>query len=385
MKAVHFGAGNIGRGFIGLVLSQAGFEVCFVDIDDAMVAFLSEQNEYTVTLANETHDTLVVRGVTAIHGSHEDLVAQHIAQADIVTTAIGANNLRHIAKSLAQGITLRSQNAGGSLQVIACENGIGSSDCLKEFVYAHLSPEVQAYADRMISFPNAMVDRIVPNQKNAEPGAVLVEPFYEWVVERTPGNSQGADIQIEGVLYVDDLTPYLERKLFTVNTGHCAAAYLGYLRGYKTIQQALGDSQLKTDALHILGETGEVLVRKFGFDRSEHQAYIQTTIERFANPLLSDEITRIARSPIRKLSPDDRLVAPALQAHDLGVEPRYLALAIAAAFCFDYEDDEDAAAIQAAIASDGISSAIARFTSIPQEHPLHARIIVLYNVLRSRR
>lgn len=380
MRAVHFGAGNIGRGFIGLVLSQSGFEVCFVDINDTLVKRLNEQNEYTVTLASEAKDAFVVRDVTAIHSDNEAQVAQTIAQADLITTAIGADNLKYIAKGIANGITLRHKHSAGPMHVIACENGIGGSNRLKQFVYEHLPAEARAYAESTIAFPNAMVDRIVPNQRDGQPCGVLVEPFYEWVVERPPLNQDSGNIK--GVLYVDELQPYLERKLFTVNTGHCAAAYLGYLKDYATIQEAMHDPHLKNDVLEILGETGEVLINKFGFDRQEHQAYIQTTIERFGNQRLSDEITRIGRSPVRKLSPHERLVYPVLQAHALEIKPKYLTLAIAAALCFDCENDGEAVKIQSVIKSEGIRRAITHFTGIPVGHPLHKLILDHYTLLR---
>lgn len=381
MKAVHFGAGNIGRGFIGLVLSQAGFHVCFVDINDTLVDLLNEHNQYTVTLANEKNESLVVRNISAVHGQDQDLVAQRIAEAQLVTTAIGFNNLQHIARSLARGITLRAHHSADPLTVIACENGIGAGDRLKEYVYGHLSAEVRAYADGAVSFPNAMVDRIVPNAAApADPTSVVVEPFYEWVVERTPTGCAGQELDIKGVHFVDDLKPYLERKLYTVNTGHCAAAYLGYLKGYTTIQNALADSELRRQVLNVLGETGEVLIRKFAFDRARHENYIRTTIERFANPRLSDDVTRVARSPIRKLAKDERLVGPALDALAFGLQPRHLALAIAAAFRYDYENDDEAAAIQSFIESEGIDQAITRFTSLAPKHPLHGLIVEQYTL-----
>lgn len=145
---------------------------------------------------------------------------------------------------------------------------------------------------------------------------MVVEPFYEWVVDSSqmiPGYTP-----IEGVHYVDNLEPYIERKLFTVNTGHCSAAYLGFLRGYETIQQAMADEALTAQVREVLEETGAVLIQKHGFDQAEHSKYIDKILERFRNPALTDEVSRVGRSPLRKLSPNDRLVSPALQAYDRG-------------------------------------------------------------------
>lgn len=98
MKAVHFGAGNIGRGFIGLLLSQAGYEVTFVDVNEAFVSQLQERGEYPVTLASDGQETVVVKNVTALSSvTHGEEVAAAIAEADLVTTAVGVSILKHIA------------------------------------------------------------------------------------------------------------------------------------------------------------------------------------------------------------------------------------------------------------------------------------------------
>lgn len=190
-------------------------------------------------------------------------------------------------------------------------------------------------ADRNVAFPNAMVDRIVPMQKNTDSLEILVEPFSEWVIPRS--GMIGNYNEIKGVHYVDSLAPYLERKLFTVNTGHCSAAYFGYLEGYTSIQEAMSDPEIRARVHGVLKETGTLLVHLYGFKPIEHDRYIEKMMERFTNPNFNDKITRVARSPLRKLSPNDRLVKPAMLAHELGFETSHLVSAIVSALYFDYE------------------------------------------------
>ncbi|MGG4143327.1 mannitol-1-phosphate 5-dehydrogenase [Paenibacillus algorifonticola] len=383
MRAVHFGAGNIGRGFIGLLLSQAGCSVTFVDVNASLVALLQEKQQYTVKLASEQAESFTVSGVNAINGNDTALVAAAIAEADLVTTAVGVSVLKHIAGAIAEGITLRlakSQAAAASpLPVIACENAIGGSTQLRELVYSHLAADVKAQAEQAIAFPDAAVDRIVPQQLHDDPLQVTVEPFYEWTVDRS-ALPQGTP-EIPGIHYVDQLQPYIERKLFTVNTGHCVAAYHGYLQGYATIQEAMQDAAVRREVEGALKETGAMLVRTYSFSESEHQAYIEQILERFINPYLTDEVVRVGRSPIRKLSPDDRLVRPALLAFELGLPTAHLTKAMAAALRFTYTEDSEAAEIQAALTSSTLSDVIARYTSLPAEHPLHAQIVAAYSKL----
>jgi mannitol-1-phosphate 5-dehydrogenase len=382
MKAVHFGAGNIGRGFIGLLLSESGFEVSFVDVNETLVSQLQQRGEYAVTLANANQDTTIVRNVTAINGNDIEQVAKAVAEADLVTTAIGVTILKHIAKAIATGIELRLQNGPSPLHIIACENAIGGSTQLKEHVYGHLSTENKALADRYIAFPDAAVDRIVPIQHHEDPLQVTVEPFHEWVVDRSAMLEGFPDIT--GIHAVDRLEPYIERKLFTVNTGHCSAAYYGYLQGFDTIQQAMADERIQAEVRYVLQETGAMLVSKYGFDEQEHGRYIDSILERFVNPYLTDEVVRVGRSPIRKLSPGDRLVRPALLADELGIEVPHLAAAMAAALRFDYTEDPEAAELQKAIQEVGLHATIAKYTGIPEQHPIHRKVADVYETLQPR-
>ncbi|REK77896.1 mannitol-1-phosphate 5-dehydrogenase [Paenibacillus paeoniae] len=383
MKAVHFGGGNIGRGFIGLLLSQAGYQVTFVDVDQELVQLLQERGQYTVVYAGDKQEAFTVDHVTAIHGSDQARVAEAIAEADLVTTAVGVNILRHIAGSIASGITSRLEQSGNPLVIIACENAIGGSTQLQSLVYSHLTEQQQSAADRMISFPDAAVDRIVPLQQNEDRLKVLVEPYYEWVVDRSalPADHQ----EIPGVHYADQLQPYIERKLFTVNTGHCCAAYHGYLHGFDTIQEVMKQPTIVAEVEGAMQETGSALIAQYGFDADEHNRYIQTILERFRNPYLTDEVVRVGRSPIRKLSPNDRLVRPALTAYDLGIETPYLAKAMAAALLFDYSEDPEAEQIQQTVSQQGIRSAVTELTGIEENHPLHTAILKAYESLKKER
>ncbi|KMZ43752.1 MULTISPECIES: mannitol-1-phosphate 5-dehydrogenase [Bacillales] len=368
MLAVHFGAGNIGRGFIGQLLQKAGYEIAFVDVNAALVDELNERKMYRVQLATTGKPESVVEGVRAINGQDVAAVAEAIAAADLVTTAVGPNILPHIAGAIAAGITQRLTVHAKPLNVIACENMIGGSEKLKEHVYEHLTESVQAEAAQWIGFPNAAVDRIVPLQQHADKLLVMVEPFFEWVVDSS--QMVGEVPAIEGVTYVEDLAPYIERKLFTVNTGHAVIAYLGYQLGMKTIDEAMRDDRIVQATRGALQETGALLAAKYGFDPLVHGQYVEKILGRYTNPLLSDDIVRVARSPIRKLSQHDRLVGPALQCMEKGMDPEHLGLAIAAALAFDYPEDAESARIQASLKEFGWENTLHNCTGIPAGHPL---------------
>ncbi|AGK51952.1 mannitol-1-phosphate 5-dehydrogenase [Bacillus sp. 1NLA3E] len=382
MLAVHFGAGNIGRGFIGNLLYHSGYETCFVDVNSEIVNLLNEKKEYRVVLADPSQQEMVINNVSAINSqANPELVIEAIAKADILTTAIGPNILPLIANLIADGLRKRIEITDKPLNLIACENMIGGSSLLKEKVFEKLTNEEKSLFDQRFGFPDSAVDRIVPNQINEDKLMVKVEPFYEWVVEET--KIVGEKPEIAGITFVQDLVPFIERKLFTVNTGHALAAYFGYYFGIETINIAMENEQINGLVEGALRESGEFLVEKYGFNRDEHGKYIQKILHRFANAYIIDEVTRVGRSPIRKLGPNDRLVSPARQFIEVvGKEPTYLMKGIAAALLYDFEGDQDAVHVQNTIKEKGLVAAIAEYTKLNQTSPLFEGIVEQYNQLK---
>jgi mannitol-1-phosphate 5-dehydrogenase len=382
LLAVHFGAGNIGRGFIGNLLFHSNYETCFVDVNSEIVDLLNEKKQYRVVLADPSQEEVVIKNVRAINSaSNPQLVIEAIANADLITTAIGPNILPFIASLLADGLRKRIELNAKPLNVIACENMIGGSSLLKEKVYEKISDAEKTLFDERFGFPDSAVDRIVPNQINEDKLMVKVEPFYEWVVEET--KIVGDKPEITGITYVNELVPYIERKLFTVNTGHALAAYFGYYFGIETINKAMENEQINALVKGALKESGDFLVAKYGFDQDVHSKYIQKIIKRFANSYITDEVTRVGRSPIRKLGSNDRLVSPARQYHELvGKEPIYLMKGIAAALLYDYYGDEEAIQVHTAIEVSGLEQAIQQYTELNPDSALFKGVIEQYHLFK---
>ena len=371
-KAVHFGAGNIGRGFIGLLLSQAGYHVSFVDVAAPLVDDINTLGKYNVQIFGEADKTLV-ENVSAINSNENlDALLDAIVEADIVTTAIGPNILKFIAPNIAKGLTKRVAVNKTPLNIIACENMVGGSTVLKNFVYENLADDVKPEVAKLIGFPDAAVDRIVPLQKNDEKLLVKVEPYAEWDVDSR--GVVGEIPAIKGMTLVDNLGAYIERKLFTVNTGHASIAYLAYQKGYADMSKAMQDEEIVAAARAVWAETSALLIDKYKFAPAVHQKYVATTEARFKNPNLSDEVTRVARGPKRKLSAADRLVSPATQLIERGLVPYALAKVIAAALKFDYAEDKEAVEVQDFIKANGIDAAITNFTGATADSKLFALI-----------
>ncbi|MBL6537263.1 mannitol-1-phosphate 5-dehydrogenase [Streptococcus suis] len=343
-QAVHFGAGNIGRGFIGEILFENGFEIAFVDVNETIIDALNQRHAYEIEIAEEGQRHIAVSGVRGINNRQnpEEVVAA-LATADLVTTAIGPNILPFIAGLVAEGIEARRQ-AGNTqpLDVLACENMIGGSAFLYEEVKKHLSEEGLAYAAEFVGFPNAAVDRIVPAQSHEDPLFVVVEPFNEWVVE-TQG-MKNPDLKLEGVHYEADLEPFIERKLFSVNSGHATSAYTGAHFGATTILEALQNPEVKSKVEAVLAEIRSLLIAKWGFDEQALVDYHKVIISRFENPYIVDDIARVARTPIRKLGYDERFIRPIRELRERGLS--YDNLLATVSYIFGYKDETDEQSVQ---------------------------------------
>ena len=375
-KAIQFGAGNIGRGFIGAVLSEAGYHVVFADVNELVVNKINEDGKYTVAIMDTECTEQVITNISAVDSRSPEL-AKEIAQAQVVTTAVGLGILPRIAGALAAGVAERqAQGVTEYLNVIACENGLRASSQLKDHVYSHLTDEQKAYADEYVAFPDCSVDRIVPPIKSENPIDVVVEKFYEWNVERA---SIKGDLQMEGMNLADNLIAYIERKLFTLNTGHAITAYLGKLKGLSTIADSIADEEIYTIVKAAMQESGEGLVAKYGFDHDAHFAYIDKIIGRFRNPHLQDDVTRVGREPLRKLSANDRLIKPTMTAVEHGFATPNLVLGIGAALHYNNPEDPQSVQLQQAISEVGVAKAFEQFSGVPADSELAAQVLAAYD------
>lgn len=370
MKAIQIGAGNIGRGFIGELLAHSGFEVTFVDANNTVVELINELKNYTVhVLDNEKRDEKV-ENVSALNINDEKLM-DAILEADIMTTAVGVNILSRIAETLAKGIKNRlAKGVEKNLNIIACENAVGASEVLKEEIFKYLTEEEKETVDKYVGFPNSSVDRIVPpvSEKMENPLDVVVENYYEWNVDRN--GFRGEIPEISGMNLTGNLIAYVERKLFTLNTGHAITAYLGNLKGYKTIEESINDNDIYEVVYHAMVESGDGLVKKYDFDRDAHLKYIDKIIARFKNPYLQDDIKRVGREPIRKLSKGDRLVKPLLNSMSYGISTENLLLGVGAVLYYNNPEDPQSLKLQELIKEKGIKGAVQEVSEISDENIL---------------
>jgi mannitol-1-phosphate 5-dehydrogenase len=372
--AVHFGAGNIGRGFVGLILHRAGYEVVFVDVVDALIDALNSTPSFLVKEVGHESAEELVDNYRAINSrSDEPAAVAEIASADIVTTAVGPTVLKFVAPVIAAGLRERPDGAA-PLVVMACENAINATDALVEHIRSAVPDAEWPAVSAKAVFPNTAVDRIVPAQ--TQDGLdVTVETYFEWAIERPPFG--GNEPSIPDATWVDDLAPFIERKLFTVNTGHAATAYHGFARGIRKLSDALADEVVRAAVEGVLAETKQLLVAKHEFTAEAQQAYVDKILERFANPYLPDTVDRVGRQPLRKLSRSERLIGPAAELAERGIRPQHLLATVEAAMSFDVPGDPESVELQQLLRTLTAAEATQRITGLKPADPLYADVLAV--------
>lgn len=375
-KALVFGAGNIGRGFLGVLLCAAGYEITFADVDGEKITLLNRRREYPVFVCSKQGvSEQIVRGVRGVNARDVESVQSEVCNSDLILTAVGKNALHGVATALAGGLIERARCRPGSnlaIIVIACENVQDNTAYLHQELMAQVPVEYRSRINE-VSFPNCVVDRIVPSVlphgMDGIPLAVAVEDYYQFVVDATQLKTEFP--AIPGIEVVLGVSAKLEQKLFTLNMAHGVLGYYGVLKGYEFVQEAVSDEDILALTRGALREVEEVVVRRHAsITRADQQAYAERTLERFANPFLRDSLMRVASQPKRKLAYDERLVRPARLLWRLGRIPAHLATGIASAFRFKNERDLQSVQMQTDIEAHGIDAVLHQVAGLSPKHNL---------------
>lgn len=387
-KAVMYGAGNIGRGFIGQLLSQSDYEVVFLDINAVVIDRLNQDGCYPLRLvsAGKATETTVenVRGVNSMNAA---AAAAEIATADLLATAVGANILPRIAPVIAEGLRQRWQ-AGNTtpLNIIICENLMDAHKVLEQLLLKNLEEGFHPALQQRVGFVEASIGRMVPVTTEAmqegNPTRVWAEPYAELPVDR-----EGFRGELPAIVGLKPFAPFrffIERKLYMHNMSHAILAYLGHLADYEFVWEAVRDRHIAAVARAALAESAEALSKKHGVPPDELAAFCDDLMVRFDNTLLGDTVARVGRDPVRKLAFEDRLAGAAFTCLDQGILPEHICRGIAAALLFTAEGDRAADEVQACVRDFGPEAALAKYCGIGASSPLLPIILKNYNELSSK-
>ncbi len=357
MNAVVFGGGNIGRGLVAPVLVGGGYAITIVDANQDLIRDLTEQAAFDVihTDGHVEHVSIA----RAIAAQDEEAVIAAVAEADLIATAVGGAILPIVASPIRDGL---NRNDRPSVNVIACENTHPNSKLLKDAIAPDLDRD-------SVGFPEVVVDRIVIPADGLD---VSVEAMFEFFVD---GNEWVGDPPPEGIQLVDDVDAYLTRKLWLVNGLHAAIAFQGIQRGYEFIHEAIADPAIANDVGVMATNMVDVLSSRYPDMTASHlEATAAASLHRFADTSIADNVSRVARNPLQKLSKHERMLGPAVAAMEAGLPIEAHARSIAAALSLpphaDVPGQED---LHEALASNGWQELLTS-AGIKPDNPLSAAI-----------
>ena len=372
-KVVVFGAGATGRGHVGLLAYQGGFEIVFVDKDADLVRTLRDSGRYGVKLYGNGGEEIEVGGYRVYHAHDREAIARQITDARLVLTAVFDQNLPDVARTLALAVVAcRRAGRCEPLNCLACENMMDSSSTLGKHVRSLLSGDDLDYGEEHFGFPDCMISRVVPRPE-PDPLMILTEDYNEWTAraEDFKGPKPGPLASLE---LVDNQTARLERKLMIHNGGHAICGYFGFHRGHEYVHRALADPVVTEHVLGALDEIGEVVRRKHRFSAESIDAYKADLGRRGAIAELRDRILRVVRDPIRKLSARERLVAPAMLAVQYGLPREWIVKGIVAALKYRHADDDQSLWLAERLTRKGLASVLDEVCSIDGKSPLAEEI-----------
>lgn len=365
-KALVFGAGNIGRGFIGQLFSQSGYEVVFADVDLNIIEALNRERHYPISIvANNNVRDIIVQQVRGINSNNMDAVAAEMLEIDLIATAVGVNALDKVSVVIANGLIKRwKRHILDPINIIICENMLNASEYMTRCIASQLTPEQNSIFHGKVGLVEASIGRMVPTAIN-EPADTMLRVFVE-EYDQLPVDKRGFKGEIPEIINMIPYSPftfYIHRKLFMHNMAHALVAYLGFIQGYEYIWQATADSAISKIVINAMEESATALSRQYDTPVEELMEFAEDLIKRFGNRALGDTVTRVARDPIRKLSAKDRLSGAAILCTKQGVTPVYISIGIAAAFLYDFSGDEEAIQVKRYIDRNGIGAAVSHFCS----------------------
>ena len=372
-KVIHFGAGAVGRGFLGQLYSESGYEVVFVDVNEEVVNALNRDRSYRLNLVGEGAQELVISNVRAISAENTEIVIQEVSEALFLSTAVGVDPLKALAPIIANGIVARkNKGVETALNIIICENLMNASQFLYDLVRKSTLPQHHFYLDEKVGFVEAVIGRMIPlvppGIAKSDPTLVISETYKKLPVNRN--GFVGPIPRVVGLSPKDNFRSYVERKLFIHNGGHAISAYLGYRKGYEFIHQSVEDKEVAAILRVALDEVGRALIAKHKFDPQDIANHVEDLIKRFKNQPLGDTVFRVGRDPIRKLAANDRLIGGALLAYHFGIVPEALSFAIAAALSYDHPDDSGAQELQDKIKNEGIDRVLSSICQLKAQSEL---------------
>ncbi len=375
-KAIVFGGGQIGRGFIGELCFDSKYFIIFVDVDEKIVELLNNSGNYTIYLLGEKKEEKIIYNFKSFNlGKDEKEIINEFVESEIVFTSVGAKNLFSLSKIIAKGIKERYKKGCSFLNIVICENLLDAGEKLKREILntGILEDREIGYLNEKIGFVETVISRmtspLTDQEKKENPLLVKVEPYK--ILPVSKNDFKGKIPEIVGFLPVDNLHKYEELKLFGHNLSHVCLSYCGYLKGYTYIWQSIEDKEIFNLLLNVQKEVKEALIKKYDFKKEELENYFSDLNKRFDNKLLSDTVHRVGRDVLRKIGKNERIVGAINLSLQNNVFPENICFVLSCALCYNYSLDEESSKLQEILEKRGIDFVLKNICEIENEDVLN--------------
>lgn len=388
MKSVIYGAGSIGRGFIGQLFSESDFEVVFIDQNKELIDQLNGRKSYPIRFVKDAQNWEIrVVHVRGIWSSDEEAVIDEISTADLMATSVGKNVLPVIAPVIASALRRRWKlSIDAPLNIIVCENMVQANAYLGELITGHLTASETALFREKTGMVETCIGRNVPVMspllQDGDPLRVIAEDYSELPIDRS--SWLGELLQIKHMVPYEPFDFYIRKKLFMYNMAHAVAAYLGDILNLPALASAIHIPAIRYITSKALQEISIGMAHEYDKDLESIILYSDELLYRFGNRQLGISVKRVAQDPIRKLGINDRLMGAAGLCLKHGVFPGHIAVGIAAAYYYHHATDEESQVLHSYIECEGIGKAIDKYSGIGLQHPLRETVLKLYRMLKDQ-
>lgn len=387
MKAVILGAGRIGRGFVTQLLTLNNVDITYFDASDAMVEQMNQIGHYTIHVLGHSDLDLEVDHVKAYPTSDIDQLAACWKESDFIFTACGGKNMPSVGKTIGQAFKKLVTIGGVHLSnIITCENWIDPAKDLEEAILSCLDEKEAKLFKENVGVGESV---ILCTGTGAPDPSKVINPIDTWVqnFKYLPIDKDAIKTEIpnwEYIEFVDNFGHLLTQKLYTNNTSCGSVAYLGHLKGLTYMAEAANDVEIEPIMDEIYNEINQALIQGMGIDAESQYAFSKRAKAKYTDRDIVDKLTRIARDPLRKLRPEDRLIGPSKIALSIGVKPTAIALATAAALFYDESDDESAMKLQQMRKEHGVEYILQNVCQLKPEEELYQMILSSIDELRAK-
>ena len=323
-KLVLFGAGKIGRSFIGQLFSRGGYEVVFIDVFRPVIEELNLRHNYNVVIKSDVETVINIQNVRGVFGGDTEQVIGEIATARIVAVSVGQNGLKSIIPLIAKGLIKRFETADPEpLDIIIAENLRNAAEFMNQELKENL-PEGYPLEER-VGLVETSIGKMVPimlkKDMDEDILQVFAEPYNTLILDKRAFKNPIPII--EGLAPKENMKAWVDRKLFIHNLGHATAVYLGYLAhpDVTYLYEVLSDSQLKAIVRKTMLQAADILLAKYPeeFTLESLTDHIDDLLRRFQNKALGDTLFRVGCDLQRKLSAEDRLAGAIHLAFELNL------------------------------------------------------------------